>query len=91
MTPNPSAQDEIRIVIWYIGHKSLRQTYDEHAKIMWAFARLKKTFPNNDKELYKLIDCLNDKDTEFLKEAWRFEHGSMDENKWPLNGSLPIK
>ena len=45
---NPKVQDELRNVVWYIGHDSLKQTYDEHTKIIQAYQKLGIQFTKND-------------------------------------------
>ena len=81
---NPTVKDELRNVVWRIGHTSLSQTYDEIAKIQWAFFKLGYTFPKNDKQLIKLINKMTDDEALFMKEAWRYEQGALDTVKWRI-------
>ena len=70
------------MVVSYIGHDSLKQTYDEHAKIIYAHRILGIGFPANDNGLYRMINKMSDEDAKFLREHWRYSRDSLDVNKW---------
>ena len=72
----------MRMVVSYIGHTSLLQTYEDHNKIVYAHRKLGIGFPKNDKGLYKMINKMSDKDAKFLKEHWRYSRDALDEKKW---------
>ena len=79
---NFTVKDEMRLVVYYIGHDSLHQTYDETPKIEYAWRKLGLMFPKNDKGLYKIIDKLSDKDAQFLKEHYKSSEDCLDMKKW---------
>ena len=72
---NYTVKDELRLVAKMMVYDTLKEAYEEEAKIQWGWRKLGLCFPENKKEMLKIINCLSDKEAEFLKESYRYPVG----------------